>query len=179
VAALAVQYIRGQLLLARGQGADALATFRSAERLAEHLAAPHPFARPVRAWLVHTLVRLGQTELAEQLLAGLDEKERGRGGIRIATAALRLAQDDPDAALNTLRPVLDGSVQLGWQTWLVEAFLLAAIAQETLGHPDAADQALEQALDRAEADGTLPTCATCTASSAPTAGLRPSPAPAT
>jgi LuxR family maltose regulon positive regulatory protein len=144
-----------QLLLARGQAADALAAFRSAERLAASLAAPHPFARPVRAWLVHTLARLGATEPAEQLLAGLGEQERGRGGIRIATAALRLAQDDPEAALSTLGPVLDGSVRLGWPTWLVEAFLLAAIAREALGDPGAADQALERALDHAEADGAL------------------------
>jgi LuxR family maltose regulon positive regulatory protein len=155
VAALAVQYIRGQLLLARGQATDALAVFRSAERLAGHLAAPHPFARPVRAWLVHTLARLGETERAEQVLAGLGEQERGRGGIRIATAALRLAQDDPEAALAALGPVLDGFVRLGWQTWLVEAFLLAAIAQEARGDAGAAGQALERALDHAEADGAL------------------------
>ena len=155
MAALAVPYIRGQLRLARAQPPDALAADPSAARLAGQLAAPHPFARPVRAWLVHTLARLGETEAAEQLLAGLGEQERGRGGIRVATAALRLAQHDPDAALSALGPVLDGSVRLGWPTQLVEAFLLAAVARETLGDLDAADVALERALDQAEADGAL------------------------
>ena len=54
-------------------------------------------------------MRLGETEHAEQALAGLDEQERERGDIRIATAALRLAQDDPQAAAAALAPVLDGS----------------------------------------------------------------------
>jgi LuxR family maltose regulon positive regulatory protein len=155
VAALAVQYIRGQLKLARGRVEDALATFRAAERLAGHLAAPHPFARPVRAWLLHALIRLGQTERAERVLSGLGEREREAAGIRITTAILRLAQDDPHAALAVLGPVLDGSAPLIWQTWLVEAFLLEASACEALGDTGAADRALERALDCAEPGGAL------------------------
>jgi LuxR family maltose regulon positive regulatory protein len=155
VAALAVQYIRGQLLLARGQAADALATFQAAERLAGRLAAPHPFARPARAWLVSAMARLGETERADKFLAGLDERERESGAIRIATAALRITQADPDAALAVLGPVLNGSVRVGWQTWLVEAFLLAAIVQDALGCPEGAETALERALDLAESGGTL------------------------
>jgi LuxR family transcriptional regulator, maltose regulon positive regulatory protein len=155
VAALAVHYIRGQLLLARGQAADALATFEAAERLAGRLAAPHPFARPARAWLVSAMARLGETERADKFLAGLDERERESGSIRIATAALRLAQDDPDAALTVLGPVLDDTVRVGWQTWLVEAFLLAAIARDALGDPGGAEGALERALELAESGGVL------------------------
>ena len=155
VAALGVHYIRGQLLLARGQAADALATFQAAERLAGRLAAPHPFARPARAWLVFAMARLGETERAERFLAGLDERERESGGIRIATAALRLAHDDPDAALAVLRPVLEGSVRMGWQAWLVEAFLLAAIARDALGDREGAECTVERALDLAESSGAL------------------------
>jgi LuxR family transcriptional regulator, maltose regulon positive regulatory protein len=150
-----LQYIRGQLLLARGQAADALATFQAAERLVGQLAAPHPLARPTRAWLVSAMARLGQTERAEKFLAGLDERERESGGIRIATAALRLAQDDPDAALAVLGPVLDHSVRVGCQTWLVEAFLLAAIARDALGDLEGAQSTLERALDLAESGGAL------------------------
>jgi LuxR family transcriptional regulator, maltose regulon positive regulatory protein len=155
VAALAAQYIRGQLELARDRNADALAAFQAAERLAGHLAAPHPLARPIRAWLMHALVRLGKTDLADQILAGLGERERERGGIRITAAMLRLAQDDPHAAIAALAPVLDGSVRMGWRTWLVEAFLLEAIARDALGDEGAAERALERALDVAEPDGAL------------------------
>ena len=150
-AAMGGQYVRGQLELGRGRAADALAAFRAAQRLA----GPHPLARPLRAWLVHALVRLGETEDAEQVLAGLGERDRGRGEMRIAAAALWLAQEDPHAATTVLAPVLDGSIVGGWRSWLVEAFLLEAVARDALGDPPAAGRALERALDLAELDGAL------------------------
>jgi LuxR family maltose regulon positive regulatory protein len=100
-------------------------------------------------------VRLGDTERAEQALAGLEEQDSDRGEIRIATAMLRLAQDDPQAATTALAPVLDGSAALGRRTWLVEAFVLEAIARDALGDAGAAEHALERALDLAEPDGAL------------------------
>ena len=151
--AMGVQYVRGQLELGRGRAADALAAFQSAGRLAGRLAAPHPLARPMRAWLVHALVRLGETERAEQVLAGLSD--RGRGETRIAAAVLRLARDDPGAAVAALAPVLDDSARVGWRSWLVEAFLLEAIARDALGDPAAAGRALERSLALAEPDGAL------------------------
>jgi LuxR family transcriptional regulator, maltose regulon positive regulatory protein len=150
-AAMGIQYARGQLELGRGRAADALAAGRAAERLA----GPHPLARPVRAWLIHAVVRLGDTERAEQVLAGLGDRDRDRGEIRIAAAALRLAQHNPHAAITALAPVVDGSARVGWQSWLVEAFLLAAIAWDELGNPAAAGRAVERALDLAEPDGAL------------------------
>jgi LuxR family maltose regulon positive regulatory protein len=149
--AMGSHYVRGQLELGRGQAADALAAFRAAERLA----GPHPLARPLRAWLVHALVRLSETERAEQVLAGLGERERDRGEMRIAAAALRLAQDDPHAVAMALAPVLAGSAAVGWRSWLVEAFLLEAIARDALGDPASAGHALERALDLAEPDSAL------------------------
>jgi LuxR family maltose regulon positive regulatory protein len=131
---------------------SAAAAFRAAERLAGQLPAPHPLAWPIRAWLVHALVRLDDPE---QVLAGLGERVRDRGEIRIAVAVLRLAEDDPHAATAALAPVLDGSARVGWRSWLVEAFLLEAIARDALGDPSASGQAAERALDLAEADGAL------------------------
>jgi LuxR family maltose regulon positive regulatory protein len=145
------QYVRGQLELGRGRVAAALAAFRAAARLA----GPHPLARPLRAWLVHALVRLGETEDAEQVLAGLGERDRDRAEMRIAVTALLLARGDPQAATVALAPVLDGSVGVGWRSWLVEAFLLEAIARDALGDPPGAGRALERALDLAEPDGAL------------------------
>jgi LuxR family maltose regulon positive regulatory protein len=153
VAAMGVQYIRGVLELAGGRATDALAAFRAAERLA----GPYPLGGPMRAWGLHALVRLGNTERAEQALAGLSEPDRDRGEMRIAAAVLRLAQHDPHAATAALAPVLDGSARVGWRSWLVEAFLLEAIARDAVGDPAAAGRALERALDLAEPDGTLVT----------------------
>jgi LuxR family maltose regulon positive regulatory protein len=154
-AGVRVHSVRGLLELARGRDADALAAFRAAERLGGFLAAPHYLALPARAWLLLALVRLGETGQAEQALAGLGDQDRGRGDIRATVAALRLAQDDPQAATVALGPALDGSAPVVSRTLQVESFLLEAIARDALGDPGAAGVALERALDLAEPDGAL------------------------
>jgi len=155
IAGMVVCYNRAALELERGRDAEALAVFRAAEQMAGRLAAPNLLAAAVRAFLVQTLVRLGETERARQTLAGFDDNERDCGELRIATAVLQLAQDDPHAALAVLAPVLDGSAPLIWTTWLIQAFLLEAIARDVLGAPGAAESALERALDLAEPNGAL------------------------
>jgi LuxR family transcriptional regulator, maltose regulon positive regulatory protein len=114
----------------------------------------HRHGRLPEAVSEHGLDRPGG-ERAEQTLAGLGEHDRERGEIRIAAAALRLAQHDPRAAALALGPVLDGSaapVRPGWQ---VAAFLLEAITRDTLGDQGAAGQTLERALDLAEPEGAV------------------------
>jgi LuxR family transcriptional regulator, maltose regulon positive regulatory protein len=151
-----VHHLRGIIELARGRDAEALAAFRSAEALAGRLAAPPMLFIPrTRAFILHTLVRLGDTEYAEQALAGLGEQDRDSGLMRVPMAALRLAQHDPHAAAAALAPVLDGSAPVDHPVWLAEAFMLEAIAREALGDPAGADRALEHALDFAERDGAL------------------------
>jgi LuxR family transcriptional regulator, maltose regulon positive regulatory protein len=152
-ASMVVLHARGVLELARGRDADALAALAAAERLAGHLAASHMLVPPTRALRLIALVRLGETERVEHDVAGLDEQDRERGEIRIATAGLRLAQHDPKAAAAVLAPVLDGSAPVHWSLWLVEAFLLEAVARDALGDPDAAQRAMEVALDLAEPEG--------------------------
>jgi LuxR family maltose regulon positive regulatory protein len=154
-AVLGMYRARGVLELARGRDADALAAFQAAERLGGRLTAPHMLLTPARASLVHVLVRLGDVERAEQALADLSERDRDHGEMRIVAAVLRLAQEDPRAATAAVAPVLDGSAPVVWSAWLVEAFLLEAIARDALGDPAAASRALERALDLAEPDGVL------------------------
>jgi len=108
-----------------------------------------------RSFLVQTLARLGETERAEQALAGLADQDRDLAIIRISLATLRLAQDNPPAAIAALAPVIDGSAPLPFPAWLAQPFLLEAIAREALGDPAAAASALERALDLAEPDGVL------------------------
>ena len=153
--ALAVCYVRGTLELARGRDGDALAAFRAAERQAGHLAAPHYLVPLTRAMLVHALVRLSELERAEQVLDGLSAQERDRGETRIVASVLRLAQGDPRTATAVLAPVLDGSAPLFRPGWLVEGFLLEAIARDELGDPAAAERALERALDVAGPSGAV------------------------
>jgi LuxR family maltose regulon positive regulatory protein len=155
IAGLCVCLNRALLELGRGRNPEALAALRAVDRLAGLLAAPNPVLTVIRAFQAQTLALLGETEHAGRVLAGLGEQERGCGEARIATAVLRLAQDDPHGAAAALAPVLDGSAPLLRPAWLTQAFLLEAIARDALGAPGPADRALERALDLAEPDGAL------------------------
>ena len=155
-AGMRMHYGRGMLEFVSGRHDAALSAFRAAERLASSLVTPHTLAPRLRSHLLQTLVRTGETRRVEQALADLDGPERGRGEIRLAEASLRLAQDDPTAAAAVLAPVTDGSVVMpNAHLWDVQAFLLQAIACDTLGDAGAARRALEQSLDRAAPEGLL------------------------
>jgi len=155
-AGAAVCYVRGVLELARGRVADALAAFQAAERQAGRVSAPHQLIARARAWQLYALIRLGDTTRARQAVAGLSDLDREHGEIRVALAALHLAQNDPGAVEAALAPVLDGTMPVvGGEAWMVHAFLLAARAREAAGDSAAADDALERALDLAEPDGAL------------------------
>ena len=153
--AMGVYYVRGLLELARHRDADALTAFQAAERLGGQVAATHYIISPTRARVLAALVRLGQTERAEQALAGLGDQDRDRGDMRVAIAVLRLAQGDPEAAAVALAPVMDGSAPVVPRSTHSQAFLLQAIAMNALGDAGAAGRALERALDIAEPDGAL------------------------
>jgi hypothetical protein len=119
------------------------------------LLAAHPLTTEARAFLLHVLVRRGETAQTDAALTETAEEERERPGVRTAVAALRLAQDNPRAATAALAPVLDSSAPGSHQVWLIAAFLLEASAREALGEGEAAGRALERGLDLAESDGLL------------------------
>jgi LuxR family maltose regulon positive regulatory protein len=155
-AGMRLHYGRGALELARGRYPEALAAFRTAERVATLLVTRHTLAVRLRSHLLQALVRMGETQRAEQLLAEMAGQDRKAGQIHIAAAALRLAQADPEAAIVALTPVIDGSVPLtDAHPWAVQAFLLDAMARDALGDAGAARRALERALDLAQPEGLL------------------------
>jgi LuxR family transcriptional regulator, maltose regulon positive regulatory protein len=148
--------VRGFLEIARGRVDVALAALRAAGRLpGRQLIAAHPLAAEVRAFLLHVLVRLDETAQADATLTETAEEERDRPGIRTAVAALRLAQNNPRAAIAELAPVLDSSAPGSYQAWLITAFLLEASARDALGEREAAGHALARGLDLAESGGLL------------------------
>jgi LuxR family transcriptional regulator, maltose regulon positive regulatory protein len=149
--------LRGMLELARGRDAVALAALEAGELLARRLPAGNYSVARNRGLLVHALIRLGQAGRAEQFLAGLGGQDRDRGEIRIATAALRLAQDDPQAALAALAPVQEAPVAEDYFGFSrVRADTLEAIARDALGDRDGADAARERARDLAKRSGVPP-----------------------
>jgi LuxR family maltose regulon positive regulatory protein len=143
----------GMLELAAGRDGKAMLAFEAAEQIADLLVEEHPRSTPMRAHSLQTLVRLGETGRVEQAVAGLGQP--GRGEIRNAIAALRLAQGDPQAATRELAPVLTGAAPVTNRGWMSQAFLLEAIARDALGDQVTAGQALEHALDLAEPDGAV------------------------
>jgi LuxR family transcriptional regulator, maltose regulon positive regulatory protein len=153
--AMAVRYVRALLELARGRDQDVLATFEAAERLSRLLHAPDwPLLR-TRALRIHALLRLGEIGRAEQNIKESGPHGRTSGEIRMAVAALRLAQGDPHTATVELAPVLSRAAPVPPSTWLAHACLLEAIARDALGDPAAAGDALRRALDIAEVDGAV------------------------
>jgi LuxR family maltose regulon positive regulatory protein len=155
VTAIATRYVRALLELARGRDQEVLATFQAADRLSRLLEAPDWPLMRTRALRLHALVRLGETGRAEQDIADSGEQGLASGDIRLALAALRIAQDDPQAATAALAPVLSGAAPVPPTTWLAHAWLLEAIARDALGDPAAARDAMRRALDAAQPDRTL------------------------
>jgi LuxR family maltose regulon positive regulatory protein len=152
-AGMSLSYARAVLELARGRNQEALAAFRDAEKLVAALAGPHTCVTSMRSRMLQTLVRLGQTGRAGQVLAELGEDERASAEMRTAAAALRLASDDPQGAADALGPVLDGSAPGVRQVRLVTALLLDARARDALGDQARAGCVLERALDITESSG--------------------------
>jgi LuxR family maltose regulon positive regulatory protein len=148
--------MRGLLEAANGDDAKALRAFRSAERLGERLVQRHVLAARIPGHLVRTLVRLGDLERAEEILARVNDAERALPEMRIAAAALRLARDDPTGATDILAALLDErALMMRPRVWPVQALLLEAIARDRLGETEPAERALERALDLAESEGLL------------------------
>jgi LuxR family maltose regulon positive regulatory protein len=147
---------RGMLELAHGRNADALAAFRSAEGLTDRLVAVHSLARRLRAQLLETLVRVGETQQVEALLAALNDQQRDTAEMRTVLAVLRLSQGDPNAATAALAPVLDdAAATLNSGASTIRAFLVEAIARDALRDRRAAGRALERSLELADANNVL------------------------
>jgi LuxR family maltose regulon positive regulatory protein len=153
--AMAIRYVRALLELARGRDEEVLEAFESAERLARLVHAPDWPLMRTRALRLHALVRLGETVRAEQEIAEAGEQASASGEMRLALAALRIAQGDPRAATVALEPVLSGAAVVPPTTWLAHACLLEAIARDALADPAAARRAMRRALEIASTDGAV------------------------
>ena len=153
--ALMLYATRALLEGVRGRRAEAAAAYRDAERMEGLLVMPHMFTARLQALKLQMLVRVGETERVERALAEMDEEVRDTSQMRVVLAALRLARDDPEAAVDVLAPLLEDSTPVVVSRWEIEALLLEAIARDALGDPGAASRALERALDVAEPGGLL------------------------
>jgi LuxR family transcriptional regulator, maltose regulon positive regulatory protein len=149
---LAVAILQARLQRARGDLPGALATLGSARR---NLTGPRPPAHLWR-WLILTEAELhgagGQTRPARELLETLDQSVPLDAGEAAALARMQLAQDDPTGAAATLASCLDGPAPSN-QVARVEAWLVDALASDSLADRDRAAASLERALTLAEREG--------------------------
>ena len=157
-----LRYARGFVRLGQGRFEDALAEFRAAETVRASLAREHVLPVEVRGWILHTQGLLGDTAAVRATLAGLDGHERDGAGMRIAAAAVALADGRPQDAVDALAPMIavepgvDASAQvLNLRRATVHALLLDAVARDRLGDAGAAEAAIERALELAERDGMI------------------------
>jgi len=154
--ALVLHSARGLLALGRGRPEEALAAFRRAERTQAALSSAHTLNVELRSRLLQTQVRVGETAAVRAALEAMPADERDRAGMRIAAAAVALAEDDPEAAVDALAPVIERTVSALHPLWAaVDASLLDAVARDRLGDRSGAERSIERALDLAEADGIL------------------------
>jgi LuxR family maltose regulon positive regulatory protein len=153
--AMAVRYVRALLELTRGRDQEVIDTVEAAERLARLVHAPDWPLMRTRALRLHALVRLGEVARAERDIAEIGEQASASGEMRVALAALRIAQDDPRAATVALAPVLSGAALVPPTTWLAHACLLESMARDALGDQVAAGHAMRRALEIASTDGAV------------------------
>ena len=159
-----LHYARAFVRLGQGRFEEALAEFRAAERTPPSLAREHALPVELRGWIVQTQVLIGDTAAARAALADLDAEERDGAGMRVAAAALELAEGRPQDAVDVLAPmivdapeaVVGGSPQvLNLRRATVHALLLDAVARDQLGDRRAAEASIERALELAELDGMI------------------------
>jgi LuxR family transcriptional regulator, maltose regulon positive regulatory protein len=159
---LVLHHTTAILRACRGRLLEALEEFSAAERLRSQLEGSHALESQVTGWMLATVARLGRPGDARAALAALDDERVGSGEILNAHAVICLAEGDPAAALDAVRPVLEGTAPVIGYPTTVEAHLLAGLAHRELGDQRAANQAVERALALAEADRlVLPFAMTC------------------
>jgi LuxR family maltose regulon positive regulatory protein len=149
---LVVHTSYGLIHFVHGRHEESLAAFRAAERAEALMIAPHRLASSMRAHHLVALARMGEAERAEQALAAVEPNARAEPELRVAAAALLLAQGDLESVAIALEPVVAASDATD-RRWLIQALLLEAIARDGLRDPAAASRALEHALDLAEPMG--------------------------
>ena len=153
---LAIHHAHGLLRFGQGRLDEALDAFLAAERLQSRLAAEHALAGEVRARIVLALVRSERIGDARQRLAGVAAPERERADVRIAEAALALAEEEPEKAIARLEPVVAQQAPTPQPVWsAAHALLFEACARDQLRDARAREESLERALELAEPEGVI------------------------
>ncbi len=146
---------RALLEFVGGRPAQAMTYLRAAERMEMSLVMPHAWKLRTHSAQLRGLIRLGETDRAEQSFDEMDSDLRATPHMRVVLAELRLAQDDPAGAAAAVAPIVEGALAVPAPIIEILALLLEAIACDALRDSGAASRALERALEAAEPAGLL------------------------
>ncbi|HUO70983.1 MAG TPA: LuxR C-terminal-related transcriptional regulator [Solirubrobacteraceae bacterium] len=153
---LALSHAQGLLYSGQGRLEQALGAFRRAEQMQTMLVGEHALTVDLRLRIILTLVRMGAVADARASLDSIPEPARERAELRIAAAAVHLAESNAERAVALLAPVTERSVVSLIPTWAaVHASLLEAVAREHLAEAQRAEASLERALELAEPEGLI------------------------
>ncbi len=151
---LIVHHAEGLLRLTQRRFEQALAAFRTAERMQALLADEHPYAMLTRARRLQTEARMGRVASALAELADGRVEQRETPPMRLTAAVIHFAEGNYEHALDVLAPVIEGPAPAVRPSLvLTEVQLLDAAAREQLGDRRAAEASLERALELAEPEG--------------------------
>jgi len=153
---LAVHHARGLLRFGQGRVSDALDAFRSAEKMQTILSGQHALTVDLRMRMVLAQLRLGEPQAAKETLRRIAEDGLVRAEARIPAAAVELAQDRPEPAIELLAPVIEQTSPALHRKWAaIHALLFDALARAQLGDARAREQSLERALELAEPESLI------------------------
>ncbi|MBV9048013.1 MAG: hypothetical protein JOY58_07070, partial [Solirubrobacterales bacterium] len=147
--------VHGGIHLAQGRNADAIASSRAAEQFEVLFVTGSRLGVQLRCSMLHAMLGRGETGAVRDALAELSESERDLGAFREIRARLALASDDPAAAVEVLAPTLEGKARARRVVVLIRSLILEALAREALDETQAAQDAVERALDLAEPDALI------------------------
>ncbi|HUO71001.1 MAG TPA: LuxR C-terminal-related transcriptional regulator [Solirubrobacteraceae bacterium] len=153
---LVLHHARGVSWLGQHRLEEALSAFRAAEQSQTVLASQHLLAIELRSRIVETEVLMGDTAGAQAELERMPVDLVRRAELRVAAAALALAENDPERVLDLVAPVLDRSVAALHARWTtIDALLFAAAARDEAGDRRESEDTIEQALELAEPEGII------------------------
>ena len=145
---------RALLFLGQSRVEDAMAALRAAEEAGRVLPGEHASRLDLRGRVLRAQLQAGENAAVRSALADMPAAERDAAEIRLAAAALELAEGHAERALEEVGPVIENAAPTVYPgPTAIEALLLDAAAHEELGDARAVEASLERALAIAEPDG--------------------------
>jgi LuxR family maltose regulon positive regulatory protein len=144
--------VRAAVLLVRRRIEEAIACSMHAAELGARLVNPPTALDRFRVVALQALRAFGQTAEVKAALRRMTADERDKGEIRELLAELAITEEDWPRALEVLTPILDGTARVDHITVMIRAHLLEAVVRNRMADAQAAEAAIERALDIAETE---------------------------